>query len=160
IVGAVSLRSEPLHLAGFAATLIGLFVLSGQPSAAIWFTPVTAWAGALFFGVAAVRTPYLGARGMTLAATGALAPLLGIAALYDSHQGLADARAAGAAFIVLALMLGGLIAAAAQRQHRGVAALKMTLWVLAAAAFAAAVAGSLLAFPAPFAASALAAISL
>jgi hypothetical protein len=160
IVGAVSLRLEKLHVAGFAATLIGLFVLSGQPSAAIWFTPVTTWTGALFLGVSAVRVPHLGARGVTLAATGALAPLLGIAALYDSHQGLADPRAAGGAFIGLSVMLGGVIAAAAQRHRRGLAALKITLWVLAASGFIAAVAGSLLAFQAPFAAAALGAIAL
>ena len=160
IVGALSLKLEKLHLAGFAATLIGLFVLSGQPSAAIWFTPVTSWAGALFLGVAAVRVPHLGARGVTLAATGALAPLLGIAALYDSHQGLADPRAAGGAFIALSVMLGAVIVAASQRHRRGIAALKITLWVLAASAFIAAVAGSLLAFQAPFAAAALGAIAL
>ncbi len=160
IVGALSLKLENMHLAGFAATLIGLFVLSGQPSAAIWFTPVATWAGALFLGTAAVRVPQLGARGVTLAATGALAPLLVIAALYDSHQGLADPRAAGGAFIALAVMLAGVVAAAAQRHQRGVAALKITLWVLAAGAFIASVAGALLAFPAPFAASALGALSL
>jgi hypothetical protein len=160
IVGAISLKLEPIHLAGFFATLIGLFVLSGQPSAAIWFTPVTAWAGALFLGIAAVRVPNLGARGVTLAATGSLAPLLGIAALYDSQHGLADPHAAGAAFAGLAALLGGVIAASAQRFQRGTAALKITLWVLVAAAFTALVAGSLLALPSPFAASALGALSL
>ena len=51
----------------FAAALAGLFVLSGQASAAIWFTPAAAWAGAVFFGVAAVQTPRLGSRGVAVA---------------------------------------------------------------------------------------------
>ncbi|MBC7767789.1 MAG: hypothetical protein H7124_03300, partial [Phycisphaerales bacterium] len=55
LVGALSLRLEALHLAAFGAALIGLFVLSGQDAAAIWFTPATTWAGAIFLAVALVR---------------------------------------------------------------------------------------------------------
>jgi hypothetical protein len=160
VAGAVSLRVESIHLAAFAATLIGLFVLSGQESAAIWFTPVTAWAGALFLGIAAVRVPRLGARGVALAGTGTLAPLLASAALYASHQGLADPRAAGATFAGLALLLGGVITLSAQRHARGISALKFTLWVLATGGFVSAVAGVFLALPAPFAATAFSALAL
>ncbi|MBI3438208.1 MAG: hypothetical protein HY054_06090 [Proteobacteria bacterium] len=159
IAGATSLRAESIHLAAFVATLIGLFVLSGQESAAIWFTPVTAWAGALFLGIAAVRVPRLGARGVALAGTGALAPLLAIAALNASHQGLADPRAAGAAFLGLAALLGGLITLTTQWRGRGVSAMKLTLWVLACAGFASAVTGVFFALPAPLAATAFAAIA-
>lgn len=160
VAGAMSLRVESIHLAAFAATLGGLFVLSGQESAAIWFTPVTAWAGVLFLGIAAVRVPRLGARGVALAGTGTLAPLLAIAALYASHQGLADPRAAGAAFVALAALLGGVITLSAQRHGRGVSALKLTLWVLATGGFVSAVSGVFLALPAPFAATAFSAIAL
>jgi hypothetical protein len=160
VTGAMSLRVESIHLAAFAATLIGLFVLSGQESAAIWFTPVTAWAGALFLGIAAVRVPRLGARGVALAGTGTLAPMLAIAALYASHQGLADPRAAGAAFAGLAVLLAGVIALSAQWRDRGVSGLRLTLWVLASGGFVSAVAGVFFALPAPLAATAFAAISL
>lgn len=159
IAGAMSLRVENIHLAAFAATLMGLFVLSGQESAAIWFTPVTAWAGALFLGIAAVRVPRLGARGVALAGTGTLAPLLAIAALNASHQGLADPRAAGAAFMGLAVLLGGVIALTAQRYARGVSAMKLTLWVLASGGFLSAVTGIFFALPAPLAATAFAALA-
>lgn len=159
VAGAMSLRVESIHLAAFVATLLGLFVLSGQESAAIWFTPVTAWAGALFLGIAAVRVPRLGARGVALAGTGTLAPLLAIAALYGSHQGLADPRAAGGAFVGLAALLGGLITLSAQWRARGIAALKLALWVLAAGGFVSATAGLLLALPAPFAATAFGALA-
>ncbi len=160
IAGALSLRVEAIHVAAFAATLIGLFVLSGQESAAIWFTPVTAWSGALFLGIASVRVPRLGARGVALAGTGMLAPLLAIAALYASRQGLADPRAAGAAFLGLSALLGGVIVLSAQCYKRGVSALKLTLWVLVSGAFISAASGILLALPAPFAASAFAAIAI
>ena len=160
VTGAMSLRVESIHLAAFAATLIGLFVLSGQESAAIWFTPVTAWAGALFLGIAAVRVPRLGAHGVALAGTGTLAPMLAIAALYASHQGLADPRAAGAAFGGLAALLAGIITLSAQRRANGVSTLKLTFWVLATGGFVSAVAGVFFALPAPFAATAFSAIAL
>jgi hypothetical protein len=137
IVGAMSLRLEGVHLAAFAASLIGLFVLSGQDSAAVWFTPAAAWVGALFFAIAAVRVPQIGARGVAIAGTGALAPLAAIAALHLAHQGLADRFAAAGAFAVLAALLVGVIAAATVRRERGLDALKVTLWVLSLGAFVA-----------------------
>jgi hypothetical protein len=157
VVGALSLKIEAIHLGAFGATLLGLFVMSGQASAAIWFTPVAAWAGALFLAIAAFHTPRLGAHGLAIAGTGAFAPLLAIAAIHDSHQGLADPRAAGAAFAVLAALLGAIIACSARRRESSVEALKLTLWVLATSAFAALCAGIALALPAPLAAPAFAA---
>jgi len=159
VAGALSLRVESIHLAAFVATLMGLFVLSGQESAAIWFTPVTAWAGALFLGIGTVRVPRLGARGVALAGTATLAPLLAIAALYASHQGLADPRAAGAAFAGLAVLLGGVITLSAQWHNRGIAGMKLTLWVLASGAFVSAVASVFFALPAPLAATAFGALA-
>src|SRR5690606_23968098 len=119
VIGALSLRLESIHLAAFGAALLGLFVLSGQPSAAIWFTPAAAWTGALFLGVAAVRVPQLGARGVAIAGTGALTPLTALAGLYDAQHGLADPYAAAGAFLALAILLGAIIAAAATRRERG-----------------------------------------
>jgi|CXWL01.1.fsa_nt_gi hypothetical protein len=159
IVGAANLRLEAIHLAAFGATLIGLFVLSGQSAAAIWFTPVTSWAGALFLGIAAIRVPQLGARGVALAGTGALAPLACIAALYGAQHGLSDRVAAGGAFFALALVLAGVLALAALRRARGLLALKLTLWVLALGALAALIAGVALALPAPAAAPVLMALA-
>jgi len=160
IIGAISLRLEALHLAGFGAALIGLFVLSGQDAAAIWFTPATSWAGALFLAIALVRVPHLGARGVALAGTGALAPLLAIGALHFANHGLADRFAAAGSFAVLSAALGGLIALAAIRRPGGLAALKVTLWVLAIGAFAAISAAIILALPSPLAAPAFAALAL
>lgn len=159
IVGALSLRLEAMHLAAFGAALIGLFVLSGQNAAAIWFTPAVAWAGAVFLAIAAVRVPQLGARGVALAGTGALAPLLAAGALHAAQHGLADRYAAAGAFLALAAALAGLIALAASRRANGLAALRATLWVLTIAAFIAASAAILLALPAPFAAPAFAALA-
>ena len=160
VVGALSLRLEAVHLAAFGAALIGLFVLSGQDAAAIWFTPAAAWAGAIFFAIAMVRVPQLGARGVALAGTGALAPLLTAGALHAAQHGLADRFAAAAAFFALAAALGGLIALAAGRRPNGLAALRVTLWVLTIAAFLAVSTAVLLALPAPLAASAFAALAL
>ena len=162
ITGALSLRLEGMHFGAFGAALLGLFVLSGQPSAAIWFTPATAWAGALFFAIAAVRVPQLGARGLALAGTGALAPLAAIGALYVSRGGLADRYAAAAAFATLSLLLIGVIAAAMMRRERGLDALKATLWVLMAGVFTAFAAAVAVALPAAIAAPvfALAALAL
>ena len=160
IVGGMSLRLEGVHLAVFAAALIGLFVLSGQSEAAIWFTPVTTWAGALFLGVAAVRVPLLGSRGLALAGVGALAPLLALGALHLAHHGLTDSFAAAGAFAGLGLLLCGVLAAAALPRANGVAALKATAWVLAAGAFTAFATAILLAAQAPLAAPAFAALAL
>jgi hypothetical protein len=159
LIGATNLRLESLHLAAFGASLIGLFVLSGQTDAAIWFTPVAAMTGAIFFAIAAVRAPQLGATGAALAGVGALAPLGVIAALHDAHHGLADPFAAGAAFLALAGALGGVLAVAARRQ-RDWAELKLTRWMLIIGIFAAASCAVLVAFAAPLAASGLGAIAL
>lgn len=137
MVGALNLRVEAIHLAAFGAALIGLFVLSGQDSAAIWFTPVAAWAGALFLGIAAIRVPDLGARGLALAGTGVLGPLCAIAALYWSGHGLAAPWAAAAALVAAGAAFAAVMIAAASRGARTLASLKVTLWVLAGGAFAA-----------------------
>ncbi|MGH6950822.1 MAG: hypothetical protein ACREH4_08110, partial [Vitreimonas sp.] len=160
VAGAMSLRLEGVHFGAFGAALIGLFVLSGQPDAAIWFTPAATWAGALFLGIAVVRVPQLGARGLALAGIGALAPLSALSALHLAQHGLADRFAAAGAFAGLSVMLVGLIAAAALRRPHGLVLLKATLWVLAAGAFAAMAAAIQLAAPAPLAALAFAILSL
>jgi hypothetical protein len=160
IIGALRLRREALHFGAFAASLIGLFVLSGQPQAAIWFTPAASWAGALFFAIAMVRVPRLGARGASLAATGALSGLFAIAALFVSRHGLADANAAASAFIAFGLALGGLIRLAMDRRARGAAGLKLSLWVLGAGAFIAFASAIALAAPTPLAAPSFAALAL
>jgi hypothetical protein len=160
ILGGMSLRLEGIHYAAFGAALIGLFVLSGQSEAAIWFTPVTTWAGALFLGVAAVRVPLLGSRGLGLAGVGVLAPLSALGALHLAHHGLADRFAAAGAFAGLGLLLCGLLGAAALRRPSGVTALQATGWVLALGAFTAVASAILLAAPAPFAATAFAALAL
>lgn len=161
ITGALSLRLESMHLAAFGASLIGLFVLSGQDSAAIWFTPAAAWAGAIFFAIAAIRVPQLGARGVAIAGTGALAPLAAIAALYFSHY-IADRYAIAAAFAIVASLLAGVTAAAMLRRERGLDALKATLWVLAFGALIGFASAVMLALPAALAAPtfALAALGL
>ncbi len=160
IVGAMSLRLEAMHLAAFGAAVIGLFVLSGQDSAAIWFTPVTAWAGALFLGVAAIRVPQLGARGVALAGTGAFGALGAILALNAAGHGLANPYAAAGAFAVLATALGIIIAAAAMRRDRGLAPLRFALWMLALGGFVAIACAIVFALPAPLAAPAFAFVAL
>jgi hypothetical protein len=154
IVGAMSLRLEAMHLAGFGAAVIGLFVLSGQYDAAIWFTPAATWAGALFFAVALVRVPQLGPRGVALAGTGAFAPLGVITALHDAQHGLADAYAAAGAFLSFGALLAALIAVTSLRRAPGLAAMRLTLWVLVLGVFCAVSAAISLALPAPFAAAA------
>ena len=160
ITGALSLRLESLHLGAFGTALLGLFVLSGQPSAAIWFTPVTAWAGAIFFAIAAIRVPQQGARGVALAGTGTLAPLAAITALYFSHHGLSDRYAAAGGFAVLAALFAGVIIAATLRRERGLDGLKATLWVLMAAVFTAFAAAVAMALPSWLAVSAFALAAL
>lgn len=150
IVGAASVRLEPLHFGAFAGALAGLFVLSGHSEAAIWFTPVATWTGALFFAIATVRVPQAGSRAAGFAGTGAIAPLLAIGALHSAQHGLADARMAGLAFVILAIFLSALIALAAQR--RSLETLRLAHWILAFAALLAAIAGVMLALPAPLAA--------
>jgi hypothetical protein len=160
IAGSLSLRLETIHFVAFGATLLGLFVLSGQSSAAIWFTPAVAWAGALFLGVAAVRVPQLGPRGFGLAAIGVLAPLLALGALHMSRHGVADRYSAAGAFVLLAAALAGVIAVSARRLDGGLTALKLTLWVLAGGCFIALTTGIFLAAPAPGAAAAFALAAL
>lgn len=160
VTGALSLRLEGLHLGAFGTALLGLFVLSGQPSAAIWFTPAAAWAGAIFYAIAAIRVPQLGARGVTIAGTGALAPLMAITALYVSRHGLADHYAAAGGFAVLSALLIGVIAAATLRRQRGLDGLKATLWVLMAGAFTAFAAACAMALPPALAAPAFALAAL
>lgn len=159
IIGAAQLRLEAFHLAAFGATLIGLFVLSGQVSAAIWFTPVAAMAGAVFFAIAAVRVPKLGPAGAALAGVGALAPLGVIAALHDANHGLAEPLAAGGAFAALAAALAG-VTVLASRQTRDWSELKLTRWMLILGAFSAAICGVLTAFAPPLAASGLGVLAL
>jgi len=160
IVGALSLRLDAMHLAAFGASVIGLFVLSGQDSAAIWFTPVATWAGALFFAIAAVRVPQLGARGVSLAGAGAFAPIGVIAALHAAGHGLAEPLSAAAALFAFGALLCGLIALSALRRERGVAALRLTLWILVLGVFTAFAAGIALAAPPQIAAPAFAALAL
>lgn len=160
IVGAMSLRLDAMHLAAFGAAVIGLFVLSGQPSAAIWFTPVTSWAGALFLAIAVIRVPQLGARGVAIAGTGAFGALGATLALNTAQQGLANPYAAAAALLVLAAMLGGLIAISALRRERGLQGLRFSLWMLAFAAFFAIVAAIVLALPMPLASAAFGLVAL
>jgi hypothetical protein len=153
IIGASAVRLAGLHLGAFAAAMFGLYVFSGQPAAAIWFTPVTAWMGALFFAIAAIRVPALGARGALLAATGVAAPMLSAGALSLSQHGLANPLAAAGAFLSLAVMFGALIAVAAQRGQRGVAALYLAAWILLGGGSIAFVISALLALPTPVAAT-------
>lgn len=160
IVGATSLRLEAMHLAAFGAAVIGLFVLSGQSSAAVWFTPVTTWFGSLFLAIAAVRVPQLGSRAVALAGTGAFGALGAILALNSAQHGLANPLAAAGALIALATALGAVIAASALRRGRGLQAMRFSLWLLALAAFMAVVAATVLALPAPLAAPALAFVAL
>jgi hypothetical protein len=160
IVGSMSLRLEAMHLAAFGAAVIGLFVLSGQPSAAIWFTPVTTWAGALFLGIAVIRVPHLGARGVAIAGTGAFGALGAILALNTAQHGLANPYAAAGALIALAVVLGCVIGISALRRGRGLHALRFSLWMLAVAGFGAIVAAIVLALPAPLASFAFALVAL
>lgn len=160
IAGASNIKLEPIHLAAFGATLIGLFVMSGQNTAAIWFTPITAWAGALFLGIAAVRVPKIGARGAALASTGVIAPMAAVSALYGARQGLADPPSAAAAFATLTLLFTGIIAAGARWRDRGLAALKLTAWVIGLGGLIAASAAVFLALPPYYAAPAFATLAL
>lgn len=160
IFGAINLRLEPVLIASFAAALVGLLVLSGQDAAAIWFTPIATWTGALFLGIAVIRAPQLGARGMSLASVGVLAPLTMIASLHNAGHGLAQAWEAAAAFGAVAAMFAGVILAAALRRGRGVEPLGATLWVLALGVFVALASAISLALPPPLAAPAAALLAL
>lgn len=159
-VGAMSLRLEAIHLAAFGAGLIGLFVLTGQEAAAIWFTPAVAWFGAWFFAVGVIRAPQLAAQGGAIAGTAALGPIVAAGGLHLSEHGLADALAASGAFAIVAACLSGLIALAALRDKRGVSELRLTLWILALGAFFATACAITIALPPAFAAPAFAAFAV
>ncbi|MGE0743505.1 MAG: hypothetical protein AB7O98_19395 [Hyphomonadaceae bacterium] len=160
IVGALTLRLEGVLLASFGAALIGLFVLSGQHEASVWFTPAAAWAGALYLAIAFIRAPQLGMRGATIAGIGALAPFAAIAALYGAQHGLADRYAAAGAFAALSALLAGIVGLTATRHDRGFARMHLTLWVLSVGAFASSACAILLAASAPIATPAFAALGL
>lgn len=159
VVGALSLRLEAIHLVAFGAGLIGLFVLSGQESAAIWFTPAISWLGAVFFAIGVIRTPQLGPQGGAIAGTAALGPIVAAGGLHLSEHGLTSALAASGAFAIVALALGGLIAVCALRDKRGLGDLRLTLWILALGAFFATACAILVLAPAPFAALAFAGLA-
>mgnify|MGYP000889984309 CR=1 FL=1 len=147
VVGATALRLEGLHFAAFAAALMGLYVLSGQPDAAIWFTPAASWSGALFFAVMAVRVPQAGSRGASFAGTGTLAPIAAVAALHDARHALAAPGMAGLALVLVALAIGAVIALCAQR--RTLSSLRLSHWIMGVGAFVAASGGFILAIPPP-----------
>ncbi|MBY0563827.1 MAG: hypothetical protein K2P58_06525 [Hyphomonadaceae bacterium] len=134
-VAGAQVRAEPLHLGAFAAALAGLFVLTGQNIAAVWFTPISAWMGALFFAVAAVRVPGAGSRGATLAMTGIVAPLLAVGMLHRANHALAEPWTAGLGFLTVALLASALLAATWRRAP--FAKLGLTPWLLGLGAFTA-----------------------
>jgi hypothetical protein len=156
----MSLRLEGVYLASFGAALLGLFVLSGQDAAAIWFTPAAAWSGALYIAIAFIRAPQLGPRAAAIAGVGALAPYAAIAALYGAQHGLADRLAAAGAFATLSALLSAVIALSASRDARGLEGMRLTLWILALGAFTALASAIVLAAPPPLAVPAFAAIAL
>lgn len=154
-LGASRLRRDALHVAAFAAAGAALMVLSGQPDAGTWFTPLAAWAGALFFGIAAVRVPALDSRGALLAATGVTAALFAAGSLAASQQGLAAPLAAAGAFAGLAVLFAGVLTLTARRAG-GVNKLALTAWIMVLAMLGAAGAAILIALPSPLAAFAFA----
>lgn len=151
VLGAGSLRLEALFMAAFVASLAGLFGLSGQSSAAIWFTPAVALQGALFLAIATVRVPQRGARGALIAGVAALSALGSALALHVSQHGLANNIAAAGVFAAIGAAFAGVIALASQRRERGHAPLKLTLWILALSALVAFAGAIGLASPAPMA---------
>lgn len=159
-VGASKLRLEPVFFAAFGAALVGLFILSGQDNAAIWFTPAAALSGAAFFAIAAIRAPQAGSRAAAIAGLGVLAPLAAIAALHLSGHGLGDPMFAAGAYAALSAAIGAVIAAAARRHGRGLEGLRLTLWFLVIGGFVAAAASFMLAAPTVFAAPAFMALAL
>lgn len=160
LLGASSLRREALHVGAFFALGAGLFALSAQEAAAIWFTPASAIFGALFFAIATVRIPVLGARGAVLAGTATAAAMFGVGALHVSQHGLASNGAASAAFAVLAASFAALISVAARRRSSGLAGLGMTLWVLAFGLMSALASAVFLVSPPPLAAALMAGAAL
>ncbi len=129
IVGASTLRLEALHLAAFAAAGLGLYVLSGQPQGDVWFTPAASWMGAVFGGIAALRTPKLGHRALLISATGAVAPIFAVSAMIAARHGLETPIAGAAVFLALGAGFAAILVAAARRAG-GLAPLKLTTWTL------------------------------
>jgi hypothetical protein len=160
LLGARNLRSEPLLYSAFATAGVGLFVLSAQESAAIWFTPAAALAGILFLAIAFVRVPQLGPRGGAVAGTGAAASMFAVGALYVSQHGLANPWAASAGFVALAATFAGFITLAAQRRGGDVQRLKLTLWVLGFTGFASIASAIFIVAPTPLCAALMAALAL
>ncbi len=160
LLGARNLRSEPLLYSAFAASGLGLFVLSAQEGAAIWFTPAAALAGILFLAIAFVRVPQLGPRGGAIAGTGAAASMFAVGALYVSQHGLANPWAASAGFLALAAVFAGIITLAAQRRGGDVQRLKLTLWVLGFTGFASIASAIFIVAPTPLCAALMAALAL
>jgi hypothetical protein len=158
-IGASTLRLEPLHLASFAGAGLGLFVLSSQAPAGVWFTPAAVWAGVWFLAISFLRTPALGPRGTLVAATGAAAPMFAVSALYAARHALETPLAAAAGFVTLGLVFVGILVLAARRA-KSLEALHLTLWALAAPTLGSAATALLLASPAPGQAACMAALAL
>lgn len=158
-IGASTLRLEAVHLGAFAAAGLGLYVLSAQQPAGVWFTPAAVWTGMWFLAIAFLRVPVLGPRGTLIAATGATAPVFAVSALYAARHGLENAFTAAAGYMTLALMFAAIITLAARR-HDGLAKLHLALWALAIPAVACGAIAILLALPAPLEPAALAAFAL
>ncbi|MES1201565.1 MAG: DUF2339 domain-containing protein [Pseudomonadota bacterium] len=134
--GAASLRLEWIHFAAFAGAGVGLYVLSAQHDAAIWFTPAATWAGVWFLALAFVRAPELGPRGVLIAATGTIAPMFAVSALYQAQHGLETPYAAAGGFLAIAACFASVLALAARRQKK-LGDLHLTLWALGVATFGA-----------------------
>ncbi|MES1197300.1 MAG: hypothetical protein ABUL55_01630 [Pseudomonadota bacterium] len=159
LTGATTLRLEPLNIVALLGAGIGLYVLSGQPGADIWFTPAATLAGAWFLGLAFVGVPLRGPRGLALAATGTIAPVFAVTSLYQAGHALETPFAGAVGFAALAVLFLGLLTLAARRQA-SIGDLKLTLWALGVPLAGASVAACALALPPPFLAVALAAIAL
>ncbi|HWA00243.1 MAG TPA: hypothetical protein VG841_07985 [Caulobacterales bacterium] len=162
--GAAALRLEWIHMTAFIGAGAGLFVLSSQPGADVWFTPAAVWAGMWFLALAFVRVPELGPRGLLVAATGTIAPMFAVSALYRARHGLETPYAAAGGFAALALCFAMLLVLAARRQKH-LADLHLTLWALGASASGSLATAILLITPAPaypsvFAVLALGAVAL
>ncbi len=159
VAGASAEELDSLHVGALLGACAGLFVLGGRDEAVIWFAPACAWMGGLFLAIAAVRAPALGARGTMTAATGAIAPILAALALHFAARGLASAWEIAAALAFIAAALTGILALAARRAG-GLRVLGWAAFPLGFGAPAALALASGIALPAPFAATALALITV
>ncbi|MEJ0060390.1 MAG: DUF2339 domain-containing protein [Terricaulis sp.] len=158
-IGASTLRLEPLHMASFAGAGLGLFVLSSQAPAGVWFTPAAVWAGVWFLAISFLRTPALGPRGTLVAVTGAAAPMFAVSALYAARHALETPLAAAGGFLALGAVFACILVLAARRT-KSLEALHLTLWALAAPTLGSVATALLLASPAPLEAALLAAMAL